>query len=149
MHETSKRSLPSGTLLRENRVRQEETLGTLSRETVAGGQREMPLGTLSQGFRVRWEAGRDTWHAFAGKPCQVGGRKMPPGTLLRRFRSRWTTGRCHPGRDTWHAFAGNRSRWAAGNATWNAFAGIPCQVDGRKVPPDTLGEVLPVEEGAP
>ena len=25
-----------------------------------------------------------------------------------------------------------------GDATWNAFAGIPCQVDGREMPPDTV-----------
>ena len=54
-------------------------------------KRSLPPGTLSQGFRVRWAAGRDTWHAFVGKPCQVGGRKMPLGTLLREFRARWVT----------------------------------------------------------
>ena len=54
-------------------------------------------------------------------------RSLPPGTLSQGF----------------------RARWEAGRDTWNTFVGKPCQVDGRKVPPDTLGEVLPVEEGAP
>ena len=27
-----------------------------------------------------------------------------------------------------------------GDATWNAFAGIPCQVDGREMPPGTLSQ---------
>ncbi|MBO8467106.1 MAG: hypothetical protein IAB99_05015, partial [Bacteroidetes bacterium] len=43
--------------------------------TVAGGQREETPGTLLQGFRGRWTAGRDTWNTFAGIPCQVDGGK--------------------------------------------------------------------------
>ena len=127
---------------------------------VDGG--EMPPGTLSQGFRGRWEAGRDTWNAFAGIPCQVDGRKghlerfcrisVPggkrdetPGTLSQDFRARWEAGK-----DTWNTFAGkpcqvgsremlpdtlsreNRDRWTAGKDTWHTFAGIPCQVGGGK-----------------
>ena len=96
-------------------------------DSVAGGRREETPGTLSQGFRGRWEADETpdtlsrefrarwttrgaTWNAFIGKPWQVGSRKMPPDTLSREFRGRWT----------------------AGKDTWNAFAGIPWQVGGRK-----------------
>ena len=113
MHETSKRSLPPGTLLQENRGRWETEEGHLERfrgDTVSGGRQR-----------------KDTWNAFAGKPWQVEGKKRhlehfhrktvpggrrdgTPGTLSREF----------------------RARWKAGKNTWNAFAGIPCQVDGRK-----------------
>ena len=41
---------------------------------------------------------------------------MTPGTLLQGF----------------------RARWAGRKDTWNAFAGIPCQVNGREMPPGTL-----------
>ena len=36
----------------------------------------------------RWEAGQDTWYAFAGKPWQVGSGEMPPGTVRIRIRVR-------------------------------------------------------------
>ena len=78
--------------------------------SVPGGQQKETPGTLLQRNRGRWTAGKDTWNAFAGIPCQVDGREETPGTLLREF----------------------RARWKAGRDTWNAFAGIPCQVDGRK-----------------
>ena len=59
-------------------------------------------------------AGKATWNAFAGIPCQVGGRKSylecfrgdsvpggrrgkTPGTLLQGFRARWKAGK-----DTWN-----------------------------------------------
>ena len=94
------------------------------RNSVPGGQRKRTPGTLLQEFRGRWTAGKDTWNAFAGIPCQVDGRKSylehfcgktvaggrqgkTPGTLLQEFRDRWTARR----------------------DTWNTFAGIPCQVD--------------------
>ena len=57
--------------------------------SVPGRQQEVLPDTLSREFRGRWTAGRDTWNAFAGIPCQVGGGEMPPGTLLREFRARW------------------------------------------------------------
>ena len=77
--------------------------------TVAGGQREETPGTLLQGFRGRWTAGRDTWNTFAGIPCQVGSgkghltrfcgdsvaggkRDGTPDTILRDFRGRWKAG---------------------------------------------------------
>ena len=125
--------------------------------TVPGGRQERTPGTLSQEFRGRWAAEKDTWNAFAGIPCQVGGREMPPRTLLREFRARWAAEK-----DTWNAFAGIpwqvgsrkrhlehfrgvsvpggkrgktpgtlsrefRARWEAKKDTWNTFAGIPCQ----------------------
>ena len=72
--------------------------------SVPGGRRGKTPGTLLQGFRARWKAGKDTWNAFA-----PGGRRgKTPGTLLQGF----------------------RARWKAGKDTWNAFAGIPCQVEG-------------------
>ena len=136
--------------------------------SVAGGQREGTPGTLLQDFRARWEAGKDTWNTFAGKPCQVGSREMLPDTLSRENRDRWTAGK-----DTWHTFAGipcqvgggkrhltrfcrdsvpggqreetpgtllqrNRARWEAGKDTWHAFAGKPWQVGSGKGTPDTL-----------
>ena len=77
---------------------------------VPGGRRGKTPGTLLQEFRARWEAGKDTWNAFAGKPWQVEGGEEAPGTLSLE----------------------NRGRWKAEKDTWNAFAGIPCQVGGRK-----------------
>ena len=62
-------------------------------DTVAGRRRERLPGTILRGYRGRWEAGKATWNAFAGKPWQVGGGEMPPGTLLRGFRARWTAGK--------------------------------------------------------
>ena len=117
------------------------------RDSVPGGRREETPGTLLQGFRARWEAGKTTWNTFAGIPWQVGSRKgylerfhgetvaggrreETPGTLLREY----------------------RARWAARGATWNAFAGIPRQVGGReghlerfrrKTVPGGRQEVLP------
>ena len=85
---------------------------------VPGGRRGKTPGTLLQEFRARWEAGKDTWNAFAGKPWQVEGGEEAPGTLSRE----------------------NRGRWKAEKDTWNAFAGIPCQVDGREMPPGTLSQ---------
>ena len=38
--------------------------------------------------RARWTAGKDTWHTFAGFPCQVDGREMPPDTVRIRIRVR-------------------------------------------------------------
>ena len=147
--------------------------------SVPGRQQEVLPDTLSREFRGRWTAGRDTWNAFAGFPCQVDGRKghlehfrrnsvaggrqeRTPGTLSQEFRGRWTAGK-----DTWNTFAGkpwqvgsgkrhltrfcrdsvpggqreetpgtllqrNRARWEAGKDTWNAFAGKPWQVGGGK-----------------
>ena len=43
--------------------------------SVAGGRQEVTPGTLSRGFRARWEAWKDTWNAFTGFPCQVGGKR--------------------------------------------------------------------------
>ena len=94
---------------------------------MAGGRQEKLPETLSRGFRARWTAGKDTWNAFAEKPCQVdskrcyltrfrgdsvpGGRQEEtPGTLSRGFRARWTARR----------------------DTWNTFTGKPWQGDGRK-----------------
>ena len=118
--------------------------------------------TLSRENRARWEAGKDTWHTFAGIPCQVGGgkrhltrfcrdsvpggrREETPGTLLQRNRARWEAGRCHLPRFRGDSVAGGRQerlpgtlsreyrgRWAAGRDTWNAFAGIPCQVGSKR-----------------
>ena len=116
-----------------------------------GGKQEGTPGTLSRGFRARWEAGSDTWNAFAEIPWQVDGGEETPGTLSRGFRARWTTGSA-----TCHAFAGIPCQVGSekcylehfhGNSvpggrqedvTWNAFAEIPCQVDSRERTPDTL-----------
>ncbi|MBO8466374.1 MAG: hypothetical protein IAB99_01250 [Bacteroidetes bacterium] len=57
-----------------------------------GGRQEKLPGTLSREFRARWEAEKDTCHAFAGIPCQVDGGEEAPGTLLRGNRARWTAG---------------------------------------------------------
>ena len=57
-------------------------------KTVAGGRQERLPGTLSRGFRGRWEAEKDTWNAFTGIPWQVDGGEMPPGTLSQGFRAR-------------------------------------------------------------
>ena len=43
------------------------------RNSVPGGRQEKLPGMLSRGFRARWKAGKDTWNAFAGIPCQVEG----------------------------------------------------------------------------
>ena len=95
MHETSKRSLPPGTLLQENRGRWTAGKATwnafagipcqvdskrcyLTRfrgNNVPGGRQEETPGTLSQEYRGRGTAGKATWNAFAGIPCQVDGRK--------------------------------------------------------------------------
>ena len=100
MHETSKRSLPPGTLLQGYRARwkarrdtwnafagkpwqvdgKKRHLEHFHRKTVAGGRRR-----------------RDTWNALAGMPCQVDGGEETPGTLLREYRARWTAGK-----DTWN-----------------------------------------------
>ena len=177
-----------GTLLREYRARWEAGSATWNAfagipcqvgsrkgylehfrgETVAGGRQRRTPGTLSQEFRARWAAGKDTWYTFAGKPWQVGGGKGhlerfrgktvaggkqdgTPDTLLRENRGRWEAGKA-----TWNAFAGilcqvdsrertpgtlsrgNRGRWATGWDTWNAFAGIPWQVEGGEEAPGTL-----------
>ena len=105
----------------------------------------MPPGTLSQEFRGRWTAGKDTWNTFAGIPWQVGGGK---GYLERFCGDSVPGGR--RGDATWNTFAGIpwqvgggemppgtllrgfRARWAAGRDTWNAFAEKPCQVGGGK-----------------
>ena len=77
-----------GTLLRENRARwtaRRDTWNTFAgkpcqvdsgkghlehfcRNSVPGGQRKKLPGTLSQEYRARWTARRDTWNTFAGKP---------------------------------------------------------------------------------
>ena len=76
MHETSKRSLPPGTLLQENRGRwtagkatwnafagipckvegKKRHLEHFHRKTVAGGRRGKTPGTLLQRNRARWTA---------------------------------------------------------------------------------------------
>ena len=64
------------TLLRENRSRWATGKGHLERfcgDSVPGGRQEVTPGTLSQENRARWTAERDTWNAFAEKPCQVEG----------------------------------------------------------------------------
>ena len=121
-------------------------------------RRSLPPDTLSQGFRGRWTAEKDTWNTFAGIPCQVDGRERhlehfrgnsvpggrqerTPGTLSREFRVRWEAGRCHlehfrgisvPGgrqrRTPGTLLQEFRARWKQGDATWNAFAEIPYQV---------------------
>ena len=93
MHETSKRSLPPGTLLRGFRARWtagkaiwnafagipcqvDGRKGHLTRfrgDSVPGGRRDGTPGTLSQENRGRWTARWDTWNTFAGIPCQVEG----------------------------------------------------------------------------
>ena len=103
-------------------------------DSVAGGKQEGTPGTLLQEFRARWEAGKDTWNAFAGKPCQVDGREMPPGTLSLENRGRWKAEKRHLEHFRWKTVAGGRRR----RGTWNAFAGIPCHVDGGEEAPGTL-----------
>ena len=147
MHETSKRSLPPGTLLQENRGRwtagkatwnafagipcqvdgKKRHLEHFRGNSVPGGRQEKLPGTLSQEFRARWKAGKATWNTFAGIPCQVEGRK----SYLEHFRRKTVPGGRQeetPGTLSQE----NRGRGTAGKATWNAFAGIPCQVDGKK-----------------
>ena len=102
-------------------------LERFSGDTVAGGRQDETPGTLLRGFRARWEAGKATWNAFAGKPCQVGGKRC----YLARFRGNSVAG----GRQ--EVLPGTlsrefRGRWAAGKNTWNAFAGKPWQVGGGK-----------------
>ena len=144
-----------------------------------GGRRKETPDTLLREFRGRWKAGWDTWNAFAGKLCQVGGKRcyltrfrretvpggrrdMPPGTLLRDFRARWrrdetpgtlsrdfrarwAAGKGHLTRFCGDSVAGGkrdgtpdtilqgfRARWEAGKDTWNTFAGFPSQVEGGK-----------------
>ena len=100
MHETSKRSLPPGTLLQENRGRW--TAGKATWNAFAGipcqvdsGERHLVhfCGNTVPGGRQR----RDTWNTFAGIPWQVEGGEETPGTLSREFRGRWTAGK-----DTWN-----------------------------------------------
>ena len=90
-------------------------------------KRSLPPGTLLQGFRARWTAGKDTWNAFAGIPCQVEGGERH----LERFRRKTVPGG-RRGKTPGTLSQENRARWKAGKATWNTLAGIPCQVDGRK-----------------
>ena len=95
--------------------------------SVPGGQREETPGTLSQEFRVRWAAGRDTWNTFAGIPCQVGDKRC----YLPRFRGNSVPGGQReetPGTLSQEF----RVRWAIRGATCHAFAGIPCQVGSGK-----------------
>ena len=121
------------------------------RNSVAGGQQEKTPGTLSRGFRARWEAGKDTWNAFAGIPWQVGGGKghlehfcgntvpggrqeRTPGTLSQEFRARWEAERCHLERFRGNSVPGGkqrktpgtlsqgfRARWAAGRCHLTRF----------------------------
>ena len=66
--------------------------------SVPGGRRERLPGTLSREFRARWEAEKDTWNTFAGKPWQVGGGKGH----LEHFRRKTVAGgdtSVHVGRD--------------------------------------------------
>ena len=60
-------------------------------DTVPGGRRKRTPDTLSREFRARWTAGRDTWNAFAGKPCQADGGKRH----LERFRRKTVPGGTH------------------------------------------------------
>ena len=76
-------------------------------DSVPGGKRDETPGTLSRGYRGRWEAGKATWNDFAGIPWQVDGREghlerfrgdsvaggqqeVLPDTLSRGYRGRWT-----------------------------------------------------------
>ena len=113
--------------------------------SVPGGRLEVTPGTLSQEFRARWKAGKDTWNAFAGIPCQVEGGERHLEHFCRK-----TVPGGRQGKDTWNAFAGkpcqvgdrertpgtllqrNRARWTARRDTWNTFTGKPWQGDGRK-----------------
>ena len=56
---------------------------------VAGGRQDGTPGTLLRGNRARWKARSDTWNAFAGIPCQVGGGKVLPDTVRIRIRVRF------------------------------------------------------------
>ena len=147
MHETSKRSLPPGTLLRGFRARwtagsdtwntfagipcqvdgKKRHLEHFRRNSVLGGRQEETPGTLSQENRGRWTAGKATWNAFAGIPWQVDGGKG----YLERFRGNSVAGGRRerlPGT----LLRENRGRWEAGKDTWNAFTGIPCQVGSKR-----------------
>ena len=97
-------------------------------KTVAGGRQRKTPATLLRGFRARWEAGSDTWNAFAEIPWQVDGGEETPGTLLQRYRGRWTAEKRHLERFCRDTVAGGRRR----RDTWNAFTGIPCQVGSEK-----------------
>ena len=97
------------------------------RDSVPGGRQEVLPGTLLREYRGRWEAGKDTWNAFAGKPWQVGGGKGH----LEHFRGNSVPGGKREGTPGTLS-RGFRARWAAGSDTWNTFAGIPCQVEGRE-----------------
>ena len=111
--------------------------------SVPGGQQKETPGTLLQRNRGRWTAGKDTWNAFAGIPCQVDGRKSylehfrrnsvpggrqeeTPGTLSQENRGRGTAEKRHMERSRGNAVPGGRRR----RDTWYTFAGIPCQVEG-------------------
>ena len=95
--------------------------------SVPGRQQEVLPDTLSREFRGRWTAGRDTWNAFAGFPCQVGSRERH----LEHFRRKTVPGGRRE-RTPGILLQEFRARWAAGRDTWNAFAGIPCQVGSGK-----------------
>ena len=94
-------------------------------DSVPGGRQDGTPGTLSRGYRGRWAAGKATWNAFAGIPCQVGSGKGH----LERFRGDSVAGGRREGTPGTLS-RGFRARWAAGKDTWNAFAGIPWQVGG-------------------
>ena len=87
----------------------------------------MTPDTLLRGNRSRWEAEGDTWNAFAGFPCQVGGKRC----YLTRFRGISVPGGRRDGTpDT--LLRDFRGRWKAGWDTWNALAGKLCQVGGKR-----------------
>ena len=44
-------------------------------DSVPGGRQRRTPDMLLRGFRARWAAEKDTWHAFAGIPCQVGSKR--------------------------------------------------------------------------
>ena len=112
---------------------------------VSGGRRERLPGTLSQGFRGRWTAGRCHLEHFRRDSVAGGRQEKLPGTLSREFRGRWEAGRCYLERFCGETVAGGRqrrtpdtlsreyrARWTAKKDTWNAFAGIPWQVGSGK-----------------
>ena len=103
----------------------------------------MPPGTLSQENRGRWTAGKATWNAFAGIPCQVGGGKGH----LERFHGDSVAGGQRE-RTPGTLSRGYRGKWAVGKDTWNDFAEKPCQVGGREMPSDTLLRGFPWQVGS-
>ena len=130
MHETSKRSLPPGTLLQENRGR-----GTARRDTwntftgkpwqvdgrksylerfrgnsVPGGRREVTPGTLSREYRARWKAGRCHLEHSRRKTVPGGRQEETPGTLSQEFRARWTAGKATWKHQTRKAILYNRNK---------------------------------------